>query len=98
MLCDVGLQREIVEGINVKTADGVVLGKSKEAAKSAVAQVNHHNTPIDLTHIATSLLTVSLLETRSRPQDLTGSTRSPAHIRTPSLLLTCPSSVLSWIL
>jgi hypothetical protein len=39
------LQREIVEGINVKTADGVVLGKSKEAAKSAVAQVSHNTTP-----------------------------------------------------
>jgi hypothetical protein len=49
-LCHVLLQREIVEGINVKTADGVVLGKSKEAAKSAVAQVKQHNTPIDLTH------------------------------------------------
>jgi len=29
----------MIEGIDVKTPDGEVLGKSKEAAKSAVAQV-----------------------------------------------------------
>jgi hypothetical protein len=32
-------QRELVEGINVKTEDGEVLGKSKAAATAAVAQV-----------------------------------------------------------
>lgn len=32
-------QRELVEGIDIKSEDGVVLGKSKEAAKTAVAQV-----------------------------------------------------------
>lgn len=35
-------QREIVEGINVLTEDGVVLGKSKVAAKTAVAQVRRY--------------------------------------------------------
>ena len=34
------VQRELVEGINVKTEDGVVVGKSKAAAKSAVSQVH----------------------------------------------------------
>ncbi len=32
-------QRELVEGIDIKTREGEVLGKSKEAAKTAVAQV-----------------------------------------------------------
>lgn len=32
-------QRELMEGIDIKTQEGEVLGKSKEAAKTAVAQV-----------------------------------------------------------
>lgn len=32
-------QREMIEGINIKTEDGTVVGKSQAAAKSAVAQV-----------------------------------------------------------
>jgi hypothetical protein len=33
------MQREMIEGINIKTEDGTVVGKSQAAAKSAVAQV-----------------------------------------------------------